>query len=504
MNIKILSIGNSFSEDMQRYLHALAEANGDYVECHNLFIGGCSLERHFNNMKEDVKAYRHEKNGEYTDDEFFSIKDGLTLDKWDFVTLQQCSPSSPDYKTYEPYARELTDYVRKYAPEAKILVHQTWAYADTNVDKVGFDNHRDMFSHIERAYAKFSSEISADGVIKSGEVIERMMNEGIKAHRDGQHIGLGAGRYASALTAYCYLTGKRAKGTSAVVLDENVKEEIIEKIKECVDGALSGEGFYYPTKSRRNVPYAITYMGVADKNPERMLDMYLPEGEDFDVLVYFHGGGFVTGDKHGPLSDTVAKFYNDRGIAYVSANYRMYPSASFPDFIRDGALAVKFVNDYLQKLGNKGRIFIGGTSAGGYLTQLLCFDRKYLALNGMQNSDIAGYIHDAGQPTTHFNVLRERGMDERRLIIDEAAPLFYIGVEKEYPPMLFVLADSDMKNRAEQIELMLSTMRHFGYDMEKVEKVVIPNSTHSSYHRWIDEDGLPTFGKVVYDFIKRH
>ena len=95
-------------------------------------------------------------------------------------------------------------------------------------------------------------------------------------------------------------------------------------------------------------------------------------------------------------------------------------------------------------------------------------------------------------------------MDERRLIIDEAAPLFYIGVEKEYPPMLFVLADSDMKNRAEQIELMLSTMRHFGYDMEKVEKVVIPNSTHSSYHRWIDEDGLPTFGKVVYDFIKRH
>ena len=257
-------------------------------------------------------------------------------------------------------------------------------------------------------------------------------------------------------------------------------------------------------KTRRNEPYAISYMGTPDKNPERMLDMYLPDGDNFDVLIYFHGGGFVTGDKRGANSDIHARFYTDRGISFVPANYRMYPSASFPDFVRDAALAVKFVKNYLQKTQSNGRIFIGGTSAGGYLTQLLCFDSKYLSFNGIEPMEIAGYIHDAGQPTTHFNVLRERGLDQRRIVVDDAAPLYYVGIEKEYPPMLFVLADNDMKNRPEQTELMLSTMKHFGYDMSRVEKIVMENSTHSSYCSKFDEDGLPVFGKVIYDFIKRH
>ena len=48
--MKILSIGNSFSEDAQRYLHQIANANGDDIFCANLYIGGCSLERHYNNI----------------------------------------------------------------------------------------------------------------------------------------------------------------------------------------------------------------------------------------------------------------------------------------------------------------------------------------------------------------------------------------------------------------------------------------------------------------------
>ena len=44
--MKLLSIGNSFSVDAQAYLHQVAKAEGETLECHNLFIGGCSLERH--------------------------------------------------------------------------------------------------------------------------------------------------------------------------------------------------------------------------------------------------------------------------------------------------------------------------------------------------------------------------------------------------------------------------------------------------------------------------
>ena len=78
--------------------------------------------------------------------------------------------------------------------------------------------------------------------------------------------------------------------------------------------------------------------------------------------------------------------------------------------------------------------------------------------------DISGYVHDSGQPTAHFNVLKEKGMDFRRVIVDETAPLYFVGLEKEYPPMLFIVADQDMENRYEQTVLVLSTMDHFGYD----------------------------------------
>ena len=56
------------------------------------------------------------------------------------------------------------------------------------------------------------------------------------------------------------------------------------------------------------------------------------------------------------------------------------------------------------------------------------------------------YFNDAGQPTTHFNVLNEAGLDKRRVIVDEKAPLFYVGLTNVYPPMQFLLAKQDFKH----------------------------------------------------------
>lgn len=52
---QILSIGNSFSQDAQRYLHELAKSEGMDLQTVNLYIGGCSLERHFRNLKGDKR-----------------------------------------------------------------------------------------------------------------------------------------------------------------------------------------------------------------------------------------------------------------------------------------------------------------------------------------------------------------------------------------------------------------------------------------------------------------
>ena len=133
---------------------------------------------------------------------------------------------------------------------------------------------------------------------------------------------------------------------------------------------------------------------------------------------------------------------------------------------------------------------------------MLCFDKRWLGFYDIKANDIAGFVHDAGQPTTHFNVLKERGFNPNRVVVDEAAPLYHVGEEESYPPMLFILADNDMKNRREQTELLLSTMNHFGYDMTKVEKVVVPNSTHSSYCCKVDDNGESVLAKIITKFIK--
>ena len=55
--MRILTIGNSFSEDATRYLSQIAKAQGVNFEVVNLMIGGCSLERHYRNMLDDKKDY---------------------------------------------------------------------------------------------------------------------------------------------------------------------------------------------------------------------------------------------------------------------------------------------------------------------------------------------------------------------------------------------------------------------------------------------------------------
>ena len=52
--MKVLAIGNSFSNDAMRYLHGIAKADGVDMKTVNLFIGGCPLSRHYANIHNDA------------------------------------------------------------------------------------------------------------------------------------------------------------------------------------------------------------------------------------------------------------------------------------------------------------------------------------------------------------------------------------------------------------------------------------------------------------------
>ena len=235
--MNILSIGNSFSRDAQRYLHGIAKADGFELNVFNLYIGGCPLSLHYRNMLKEEKAYVLDVNGEISGF-MVSLREALLNRDWDIVTVQQASRQSPYYETYQPYLDKIVEYVRLCAPKAKMAVHQTWAYEQDshrlNVE-LGYNNHTDMFKDIKVTYEKAAQEINADFIIPSGEIFQKLIEAGIeKVHRDTFHASLGLGRYALGLLWYSVLSGNDVKNNTFCDFDEEISKEDIKIAKQCV------------------------------------------------------------------------------------------------------------------------------------------------------------------------------------------------------------------------------------------------------------------------------
>lgn len=235
---------------------------------------------------------------------------------------------------------------------------------------------------------------------------------------------------------------------------------------------------------------------------ECLVDFYLPEREESEtpLFIHFHGGGIESGSRKCEYVVELAEHY---GIAVASADYRMYPKAKFPEFIEDAASVCAYV---LKKFGSKYKsIIIGGSSAGAYLSMMLYFAPEYLYKHGIRPEDYDGFIFDAGQPTTHFNVLRERGLNCNCIRVDDASPLFFIDKKinnpEEKPPVLIINADNDMENRREQTMLLMGVMKTFGYDMSKVEYILLDGFGHCGYCSVRDSDNEYTVNKYLSEFI---
>ena len=237
--MKILCIGNSFSCDATRYLHGIARADKTDIEIVNLYIGGCPLDRHFRNMKGDRRDYLLFFNG--LDTGFnMSIKEALLSREWDIVTVQQASKKSFYKDTYYPYIVELVNYVKEMAPKAKIIMHETWAYADGSerlFKAVGSYNVDDMLNGVKETYHAVTAELGLDGLIPSGEMLDELVKRGIpKVHRDdASHASYGIGRYALGLLWYRMLTGKTVSENTYNDFDVPVPEEEIAIAKAYVD-----------------------------------------------------------------------------------------------------------------------------------------------------------------------------------------------------------------------------------------------------------------------------
>jgi hypothetical protein len=164
--LKVLMIGNSFTGSVMRETPKLAKAAGlplDIVQCG---IGGCPLEKHWANVEKsgdkNFKPYGVSArlvSGKKVFPRKANVTDMLVADKWDIVTIQQASGKSVSYKTYQPYADNLIAKIKELAPQAEIVIQQTWSYSpyDSRLAKWKMTP-KDMYVALKSAYGQLAAK----------------------------------------------------------------------------------------------------------------------------------------------------------------------------------------------------------------------------------------------------------------------------------------------------------------------------------------------------------
>lgn len=191
-------------------------------------------------------------------------------------------------------------------------------------------------------------------------------------------------------------------------------------------------------KEARDIPYS------SEQNPyaqERCkLDVWYPEGKtDCPVVVWFHGGGLEGGSKFIPQE------LKDCGYVVIGVNYRLLSGGAKPDeCIDDAAAATAWAYRHAEEYGGSHRrVVVSGHSAGGFLTDMIGLEKKWLAKYGVDADSLCALVPFSGQCVTHFNFRKLRGLKELQITVDEYAPITFI--RPDAPPIVIVSGDRELE-----------------------------------------------------------
>ncbi|MCE9606364.1 MAG: alpha/beta hydrolase fold domain-containing protein [Planctomycetia bacterium] len=242
------------------------------------------------------------------------------------------------------------------------------------------------------------------------------------------------------------------------------------RIDTNADGAISREEltkYVGPSRPQADAALKPTHADVAYGPHERnKIDLYLADSKTPTPLVLFiHGGGFMTGDKRSVGSGTVGG-YNAQGWSVAAINYRFTDVLPAPGQYLDCGRALQFIRHNAEKWNiNPKLIASTGGSAGAGTSMWLAFhddlaDPKsddpiarqstrltcVVVSNGQSSYD-PRFAEKAGIPRPNFErhgffepfygIKRsEADTPEAYRRYDEAAPITYL--TKEDPPAMLV------------------------------------------------------------------
>lgn len=216
--MNILSVGNSFSQDTMALVPKILPSLGiSQFRISNLYIGGCSLNRHYNNAMNDTPGYTlYTNTGEgWTATENVAIAATIRETHWDIISIQHGTGDKSRYTAPESYEKllPLIAYVRALAPaDTRIAFNMAWV-ADPEsphheISSYGGDQAQ-MFQNLIALTRDLIAPLKELDILSpAGTAIQNARPYiSRRLTRDYFHLSLDLGRYIAALTFLKALLG---------------------------------------------------------------------------------------------------------------------------------------------------------------------------------------------------------------------------------------------------------------------------------------------------------
>ena len=217
-SLKVLCVGNSFARNATKHLYQIAEAHGvEQIVLGVLHIGGCTVEKHWSNVKNESASYSYYKNttGKWELTENATLLYGLQDEQWDVITITQGQGLYGIPKSYDGCLEELVGYIteNKTNPGAQIAFHMTWAFPQDSTNK-RFDHYANdqetMFQCIvDTARERVLPTDGIDFLLPSGTAIQNVRFPVGEIFFDEDLFHLNSnGELVAGYVWFAYLTGQ--------------------------------------------------------------------------------------------------------------------------------------------------------------------------------------------------------------------------------------------------------------------------------------------------------
>lgn len=203
--------------------------------------------------------------------------------------------------------------------------------------------------------------------------------------------------------------------------------------------------------------------GAAFGTHGQRLDVWAPAkpaDEPLPVVVFWHGGGWVKGDR--AAYAFAGRALANEGFVVVIPDYRKVPQVRFPAFLEDGAEAVRWTRDNIARFGgDPARIALAGHSAGAHTAILLALDPRWLRAANVEPDIVKAAVGLSG-PYDFYPFDKKRSIDAMAAwpAPMDTQPIAF--ARADAPPLLLATSAADTVVRARNANNLAARSRELG------------------------------------------